>query len=685
MLLPAGDPVEVGLHRRREVVVDEPGEVLLHEPRDGEGQPAGHEGAAPVRDVAAVLDRPDRRRVGRRPADALLLHRLDEGRLRVARRRRRLVPVRLGPEDRERGTLAELGKAPLLLGDVLLAHRLLLVATLLVCREEATEGDDRPARRQLDLSGGRSLGEARRDLDGCGRAAGVGHLRGDRALPDQLVEGELLAAQLAGDLGGRAEPIPRGADRLVRLLRVLDLLLVHPGRVGDVLGAVEVARLLTCGGEGGGRQGRAVGPHVGDVAVLVEPLRDPHRVLAREAQLAGRLLLECRGGEGRGGAPRVGLLGDRAHAHPGVGAERGEGIGDARGARLVELDRLGVGQGAVVGEVPARRDALTVDARQPRREPLGLAARRELAVDVPVGRRDEGHPLALPLDDHPGRDGLDPTGGQPRPDLAPQHRRDLVAVEPVEDAAGLLGVDEPGVELAGGARGALDGLLGDLVEDHPLDGHRRLEGLEQVPGDGLALAVLVGREVELGGVLELALELADLLLLVRVDDVVGLEVVLDVDPELPERALLHLRRHLRRGRDVADVAYRRLDVPVRPQIARDRLRLRGRLDDDELAPRAQLLTCRPSPACSGFVAAPTRETMRTVAPPPWRRMERGPRRPAGPVPTRHRTRATRDRAASLRPARTASPGSRVPTGSEPAATGHGAGSAAAHRPDRGWR
>ena len=132
-------------------------------------------------------------------------------------------------------------------------------------------------------------------------------------------------------------------------------------------------------------------------------------------------------------------------------------------------------------------------------------------------------------------------------------------------------------------RRALDGLLGDLVEHHPLDRDRRLERLEQVPGDGLALAVLIRGEVELVGVLEQGLQLADLLLLVRVDDVVRVEVVLDVDPELAEGALLDLGRHLARRRDVADVAHRGLDVPVAAEVAGDGPRLRGRLDDDELA------------------------------------------------------------------------------------------------------
>jgi hypothetical protein len=86
--------------------------------------------------------------------------------------------------------------------------------------------------------------------------------------------------------------------------------------------------------------------------------------------------------------------------------------------------------------------------------------------------------------------------------------RDLVAVETVEDAARLLGLDEVVVDLARVGDGLEDRLLGDLVEDHPVDRDAlRLELVEEVPGDRLALAVLVGGEVELVGVLEQVLSL----------------------------------------------------------------------------------------------------------------------------------------------------------------------------------
>ena len=153
-------------------------------------------------------------------------------------------------------------------------------------------------------SASRPSDAARADLHRDRLAAGVGHLRGDGALPDQFVERVLVAVELALHLAERAEAVAGGTDRLVRLLRVLDLPVVVARRVGNRLGAVELARLVARRGDRRLRQRRRVGAHVGDVAVLVQALGDAHRVLRREAQLAARLLLERRGHERRrpGGA-----------------------------------------------------------------------------------------------------------------------------------------------------------------------------------------------------------------------------------------------------------------------------------------------------------------------------------------------------------------------------------------------
>src|SRR5699024_12591174 len=51
------------------------------------------------------------------------------------------------------------------------------------------------------------------DAHGDGVAGGVGHLRGHGPLPDQVVEGQFVLAQLSLDLVRRAERFAGGTDR----------------------------------------------------------------------------------------------------------------------------------------------------------------------------------------------------------------------------------------------------------------------------------------------------------------------------------------------------------------------------------------------------------------------------------------------------------------------------------------
>ena len=114
------------------------------------------------------------------------------------------------------------------------------------------------------------------------------------------------------------------------------------------------------------------------------------------------------------------------------------------------------------------------------------------------------------------------------------------------------------------------------MEDHPPDGHLRLQHLEQVPGDRLALAILVRREQELVGVRQLLLELGNRLLLVGVDDVERLELVLDVHPEARPGLVLVLLGDLGGAvGKVANVADGGLDDEVRPEVAGDRRAFAG--------------------------------------------------------------------------------------------------------------
>ena len=66
-----------------------------------------------------------------------------------------------------------------------------------------------------------------------------------------------------------------------------------------------------------------------------------------------------------------------------------------------------------------------------------------------------------------------------------QDRRNLVAIETVEDPTSLLGVDQAAVQIPPLLHGPFDGRAGDLVEDHPLDRHLGSQHFEEMPGDRL--------------------------------------------------------------------------------------------------------------------------------------------------------------------------------------------------------
>ena len=359
----------------------------------------------------------------------------------------------------------------------------------------------------------------------------------------------------------------------MRLLRVLDLPLVAARLRRDVVGAEQGRHLLARGGERRLRQRRRVGAHVRDVAVLVQALREPHRRLRGEAELAARLLLQRRGHERRARAADIRLPLDAGDLE----RRALEPVGEPARRLLVELARLAA-QLPVGPEVAAGRHALPVEGDEPRLEAFRIEGRDQ----VPPRGGAERHPLALALDDEARRDRLDAAGRESAHDLLPEHRRDLVAVEPVEDPPRLLRVDEPFVDVARLVERPVDRVARDLVEDHPPHGHLRLQHLEQVPGDRLALAILVRREQELVGVGELLAQLSDRLLLVGVDDVERLEPVLDVDAEARPRLALVLLGDLRGAvGQVANVADGGLDDEVGPEVAGDRPCLRRRLDDDQ--------------------------------------------------------------------------------------------------------
>ena len=370
------------------------------------------------------------------------------------------------------------------------------------------------------------------------------------------------------------------------LLRVLHLAGIGARGVRHVVRAVQLGGLLAGRADRGLGQRHRVGAHIGDVAVLVQPLRDRHRVLGREAQLARGLLLQRGGAERRIGRAPVRLALHAGHREGGVFQALGQG-GGGFGVQVQDIGGLELADG---GEVAALGDPAAVhgdqaggEAGRVRDVRLAVVLRGELGLEVGVGGRAERDPLPLPVHHQPGGDRLYPPGGQLGHDLLPQHGRDLVPVQPVQHPARLVGVDQAVVHLARVGDGPGDRLRGDLVEDHPAVRHLGLELLQQVPGDGLALAVFIGGEQEFVGVLEQALELGDLLALVAVHDEQRLEVVVHVDAEPGPRLAPVLGRDLGRAvRHVADVADAGLDHVTLAEVPGDCPGLGRGLDDDQL-------------------------------------------------------------------------------------------------------
>ena len=119
------------------------------------------------------------------------------------------------------------------------------------------------------------------------------------------------------------------------------------------------------------------------------------------------------------------------------------------------------------------------------------------------------------------------------------------------------------------------------MKHHAADRNLRLQHLHEVPSDRFSLSILIRREQELVGVLQVLFQLGDDLLLAGVDDVVRLEPLFDVHAERAEARALGLGHVGCAVGEVSDVPDAGFDRKLLPEVARDRARLRWALDDDE--------------------------------------------------------------------------------------------------------
>ncbi len=223
-LLAVGNIVELILHFRGELVIDPMREVLGQELVHDASHVGRREPLLVEYDIFAVLQCRDDRRVGRGPPDAVLLKGLYEACFRITRGRLGEVLFAVELLDLHRVALVEGGQA-----SILFLRR--IVQVLVIDRVEAREDHGLAGRaKQVSRTAHGEVDRNRVELGGR-------HLRGDRALPDHLVELALLVVEVGRDGFGRSRD-RSGPDGLVRLLCVLRRALVDDRRLGQVVAAV---------------------------------------------------------------------------------------------------------------------------------------------------------------------------------------------------------------------------------------------------------------------------------------------------------------------------------------------------------------------------------------------------------------------------------------------------------------
>ena len=439
------DLVQIVFHRCREVVVNQVRQILFHQSRDREGQPRRNQVLAPVGDVAAIANGLNRCRIGRGATNSELFHGLHQGRFGVATRGLSLVSLRLRFFKQRDFPFAHLREGLLSIGRFRVVASLVL--TFLVGQPEAGGSNDRSrgageycVRLAFDLDIGPHS-------DGCGKAKGIRHLRSDGSLPDQVIKCKLLTIQNRGNLRGSAEVIPGGANGLVSFLRTLRGGAVDARLLSHGLGPIKFLSLLTGSLNGLRGQGRRVGTHVGDEARLVQGLSGPHRRGSIPVKLAGSFLLQRRRREGRCRAAAVGLLLDRIDRRIARGLER---CGEKRRGMGIQVEGLVLcslrGKATVFIEIGTGCDGTIIDVRNLCTKRLTRSGK--LGIDRPVLCTHMRHAVALAINNQARCDRLHAARGQGGANLAPEQRRNFVAVKTVKDSTSFLGIDKVGVELA---------------------------------------------------------------------------------------------------------------------------------------------------------------------------------------------------------------------------------------------
>ena len=160
-----------------------------------------------------------------------------------------------------------------------------------------------------------------------GGSLGIGHLGGDGALPNQVIELKLLRIQLARELARGGEGLAGRADGLVGLLGVFHLAVIYARGIRDVFCTIDAGSGIARSRQALLRERGGVRTHISNVAVFVQALRNAHGALRSKVQAATGLLLQRRRHKRRIGLARIGLVFDPSDFHARALERRLQGLG----------------------------------------------------------------------------------------------------------------------------------------------------------------------------------------------------------------------------------------------------------------------------------------------------------------------------------------------------------------------
>ncbi len=223
--------------------------------------------------------------------------------------------------------------------------------------------------------------------------------------------------------------------------------------------------------------------HVGDESVFVKLLSNSHRAAGGEAQLAISLLLQRAGNERSGGLRDEGLLLHLLHQRRALLQPLLEfsSLGRVQPQQIRGTCKLAGGRVKILARSNAAISKMgELSFKFTGRVTAGIA---QLRLQRPETGLAEADPLTFALHQQADGDALYTACAKARRHLLPKKRAHFIAIQTINNSPRLLGLYKVLVDIARVGKRLQNGILGDFVEHHPVDGHLGLQGLHKVPAD----------------------------------------------------------------------------------------------------------------------------------------------------------------------------------------------------------